>query len=390
MKADRLYTLFQRYLEQSASPEEQIEFLKALSDPSHADILKNWIEEHWEKESLPKHLSHRESEDLYKSIRKVIIPRKKILNLTSSYRAAAAVLIVAVLITGAYFLGINSQRKVSHKMVAQTHDVKAPGISLARITLDNGHTLYLDSLKQGSLALHKGVTLIKMKSGQIGYKGTSEKTVYNTLSNPRGSKTISITLSDGTKIWLNAASKLRYPIVFTGKERKVEVSGEAYFEVAKNPEMPFIVDINDKEQLKVLGTHFNVNAYIDEYIIKTTLLEGSVQVTFPAGKVVLKPNEQVRQDKLGKIQVIKADINKVMAWKQNMFYFNDTNIESIMNSLSRWYDIKVEYKSDDVKQLAFGGIISRRANVSAILNLLKKTGTVDFEIRGRTVIVKKI
>lgn len=389
MQTDRLYVLFQHYLEQTASPEEREEFLEALADPSHAGVLKKWIGERWEEENLPEHLSRRQSKELYKSIREAITPKKQRLYLASPFRAAAAVIFVAAMVTGAYFLGVNSHGKSSHKITTQIQDVKAPATSLAKITLANGRTLYIDSLNQGSLSLNKGVELIKTHEGQIRYKGTSAKTVYNTLTNPKGSKTISITLSDGTKVWLNAASRLRYPTIFAGKERKVEVIGEAYFEVAKNAKMPFIVNINNKEQLKVLGTHFNVNAYDDDAMIKTTLLEGSVQVTSSSGKLVLKPGEQVRQDMQGKMKVVKADINDVMAWKKDMFYFNDTRIESIMKKLSRWYNIDVEYKSDDVKSLAFGGIISRRANVSAILNLMKETGTVDFEINGRKVIVKE-
>ncbi|OFY44600.1 MAG: hypothetical protein A2X18_03225 [Bacteroidetes bacterium GWF2_40_14] len=394
MKTDRLYNLLDAYQRQSISLEERQELLQALADPSNADTLKKWIEQRWEKEKLPELLSSGQSQQLYETIREVIAPKKKIGYFYPLRRIAAAAVVV-LMITGAYFLFTDRQGQPQDQLsttIAQPLDVKAPDASRARITLADGQVLYLDSLANGQLAQQKGVEIIKLDDGQLQYKGTSAEIVYNTLDNPRGSEVISITLADGTKVWLNAASGITYPTSFTAGERKVELRGEAYFEVAKNEKMPFIVSIANKAEVKVLGTHFNINAYEDEPAIKTTLIEGSVQVFQKFNNLIpqylkLHPGEQASLNASGAFNIAKIDIDESIAWKKGLFNFNDTDLESIMKNLSRWYDIDVQYESKDLKALTFGAIISRRSNISAILNLMKMTGTVDFKIIGNTIIV---
>jgi hypothetical protein len=200
MKTYRLYTLFQRYLEQSASPEEGNRFFKALIDPSNADLLKKWIGDCWEKEYLYENLYPRPSQELYKSIRKAIKTKKIILFFSSPYHVAVAVLIIAALFSGDYFIQVEYQRG-SHKTLVQVKVLKASDFSPARIRLTN-RDLLLENLKQGSLTLHKNFVLLDLAKGQNQSNGTTVKRTYITLSNPRGSKTISITLSDDSKVQL--------------------------------------------------------------------------------------------------------------------------------------------------------------------------------------------
>jgi len=221
---------------------------------------------------------------------------------------------------------------------------------------------------------------------------------YNTLTNPRGSKIVSINLSDGTKIWLNSESTLRYPVVFNGNERRVELTGEAYFEVAPSfirsgKKRPFYVTANDVT-VEVLGTHFNVNNYPDEETIKVTLLEGRVRVgrgQRAAGKdnsVILKPGEQTSVYQTSQpSQPIPVQIEEVMAWKNGAFYFNGENLQAIMKQLTRYYDVDVEYEGD-IPDKHFGGMINRNKNLGEVLNVLELSG-VHFQVEGKKIRVLK-
>jgi ferric-dicitrate binding protein FerR (iron transport regulator) len=192
-------------------------------------------------------------------------------------------------------------------------------------------------------------------------------------------------LSDGSKVWLNAASSLRFPASFAGKERKVELLGEAYFEVAKNAAMPFKVKVNGME-VEVLGTHFNINSYENESTVRTTLLEGSVKINNNNSSSLLKPGQQAQVNKAGEIKIINnVDVEEAIAWKEGKFQFDRADIHDIMRQLARWYDVDVEYKGSVSSH--FGGTISRDVNLSQVLNMLHLTGEVKFQIEDRKVIV---
>jgi hypothetical protein len=266
-------------------------------------------------------------------------------------------------------------------------DIKPPQSSRATITLANGHKIYLDSTAKGILIRQGNVKLQKLADGEIIYSGSSTNTEYNTLTNPRGSRPVTMTLTDGTKVWLNAGSSLTYPVAFTGKERKVEITGEAYFEVSRNTSRPFTVKkVQDDASILVLGTHFNVNAYDDEAVMKITLLEGAVKVSKGTNSSLLTPGQQAEL-KDGSIRLINdADMDEVMAWKNGKFQFGEkTDIETIMRQLARWYDVETEYRGKVNRH--FWGSISRDANVSQVLKMLETTGIVHFKIEGRKVIV---
>jgi ferric-dicitrate binding protein FerR (iron transport regulator) len=322
----------------------------------------------------------------------------------------AAVFIL--LISGAYFLFF---RQVKQKETAKTHipdqhDQKdrMPGVTKAMLTLADGKTIVLDSTTRGELALQGNTKIMKLPDGGLLYDAGQRLTAgntlpvsYNTLSTPPAAQ-YQLILPDGSKAWLNAASAIRYPTAFAGRERKVEITGEAYFEVVKNAAMPFKVQIVSAEalvqgnqghqernlgEIEVLGTHFNVNAYADEHTINTTLLEGSVKVNGGSGKVVIKPGQQARMNTAGTIEVGNADLEQTMAWKNGLFRFDQaTTIETVLRQIARWYDVEVVYERD-ISNDRFQGKMYRDETLSHILKILELSG-VHFRMEGKKIIVQ--
>lgn len=300
--------------------------------------------------------------------------------------AAAIIVLVGV---GLYFL-VTSKQGAEDKTIlvkSTTVDIE-PGREGAVLTLVDGSKMVLDSLGNGVLANQNG-TKVSLQNGQLVYEaGNSSETIvgYNTMATPKG-RQFQLLLPDGSKVWLNAASSITYPTVFNGNERKVEVTGEAYFEIVRNPASPFRAKINDETEIEVLGTHFNVNSYNNEESIKTTLLEGSVLVKNSTGKLVLKPGEQARVAGTDKIKLVgDVDVEKVMAWKNGVFNFQDATLEEVMRELERWYDIDVVYEKN-VPKLEFYGKMGKDLSLANVLNGLKKSN-VHFRIEeGRKLVV---
>jgi len=214
---------------------------------------------------------------------------------------------------------------------------------------------------------------------------TTNMVMYNTITTPRGGQ-YQLVLADGTKVWLNAASSLKFPTAFAGDERRVELTGEGYFEVLHNDKKPFLVDTRNGI-IQVLGTHFNINAYDNEMTVNTTLLEGSIKVFNESAFVILKPGQQSVINKRGEIRINKGiDVDEVVAWKNGKFQFGEAmSIEMIMRQLARWYDIEVEYKTKETGHI--GGSISRNVNVSKVLEMMEMTGAAKFQVNGRNVTV---
>ena len=248
----------------------------------------------------------------------------------------------------------------------------------------NGQNVHLDSAGNGALAIQGNVKLIKLANGKIVYQHNSgevsTKIEYNTLSNPRGSKVINMTLADGSKVWLNAGSSLTYPVSFIGNERKVLVTGEAYFEVAHDASRPFVV-INGSMDVRVLGTHFNVNAFEDDgNDIKVTLFEGSVKINNGNATGLLKPGQQavVTND----VRVVdNVDLGQVMAWKNGYFQFDNASLQNLLKEVSRWYDVDVVYEGYNQPR-EFVGEIQRDLSLSEMLKILQKNN-VHFKIEGK-------
>lgn len=274
----------------------------------------------------------------------------------------------------------------------------APGGNKAFLTLANGKRIVLTDAKNGELAEESGIKVIKTADGQLVYNvsnGISAVTGTNKIETPAGGQ-YQVRLPDGTKVWLNAASSLTFPTKFAKLERRVMLSGEAYFEVAKDKRHPFIVK-TEQQEVEVLGTHFNINSYQDEPELKTTLLEGSVKVV-PASlslngnsqlhDIILKPGEQAVNSGAG-IMVKQIDAQSAIDWKNGDFIFNGETLESIMRKVSRWYNVQIIYEDQNLKKQSFGGEVSRFANVSEVLEVLELTGFAHFKIEGRRIIIKK-
>ncbi|MCF0072931.1 DUF4974 domain-containing protein [Dyadobacter sp. CY261] len=306
--------------------------------------------------------------------------------------SVAAALVFLLLGAGAYFL-MKHQAMETDVPVSVVTDV-APGSDKATLTLGDGSVLILDELADGALKLESQFS-IRKKDGELIYEAkegskTSAPT-YNTISTPRGGQ-FRVVLPDGSKVWLNASSSLRYPTTFTGSERPVRLCGEGYFEVAKSRlngrSVPFRINVNDRETVEVLGTHFNIMAYAEERTIKTTLLEGSVRVTKPGkpGSSLLRPGQQCVYDgKKGFVVRSDIDARESISWKNGIISFEDADIETIMRQIERWYDVRVEYRGEIPRRLFTGGI-SRKSNLSGVLKVLE-LNNIHFEIRNKVILV---
>lgn len=307
------------------------------------------------------------------------------------WRWVAAASVILILGTGAYLWLIRTPTSGLVEQ-GQRKDVKqdiAPGGNKAVLTLHDGSTIILDSAANGELAQQGNAKVQKTNNGQLAYDIVSEKpteVLYNTLTTPRGGL-YQLSLPDGSKVWLNAISSIRYPTSFIGNERKVEVTGEAYFEVAKDAAKKFLVTVNGITT-EVLGTHFNVNAYSDESDMKITLLEGSVSVSSSMASSILSPGQQaqISQDKNIDVKT-GVDTEEVLAWKNGLFQFNSLPVESIMRQISRWYDVDVEFESKSGKRY-FSGLVSRNSNVSEVLKIMEQAG-IKFKIEGKKITVLK-
>lgn len=262
-----------------------------------------------------------------------------------------------------------------------------PGTDKALLTLADGTTVLLDSLHNASFA-QPGNASIKKEGTLLVYhpaaSANNQPVAYNTLATPRGGQ-YRVLLSDGTQVWLNAASSLRYPTRFAGAVRAVTLTGEAYFEVARNPAMPFQVTAGST-RVEVLGTHFNINAYTEEQAVRTSLLEGSVQVTHGTRSNRIRPGEQaVVAGEAGGIQTKAVDMDAVVAWKNGLFEFEGADVAAIMRQIERWYDVEVRYKGA-VPKRRFVGKISREAQLAEVLQILALSN-IRFSVQGKRIIV---
>lgn len=299
------------------------------------------------------------------------------------YRFAAAAILLLTVGLGAFYFTNEQQPTTIQSKANNTIDV-LPGVDKAILTLADGSKIILDQLREGEISNSNGVKISKTSDGQIIYTANpsvSENTKslsYNTIETPKGGQ-YQVILPDGTKVWLNAASSLKYPSLFASDERKVELTGEAYFEVRKQKSHPFRV-ISKNQTVEVLGTHFNINAYADDKSIKTTLLEGSVKVSNPQSTKTLKPNEQayISNYGLGNIAILNADANDEIAWKNGEFIFNNASLKAVLYQLDRWYDLKIDYNNIPAKR--YNGMVSRKAKLSEVLNMLELTGNISFKI----------
>lgn len=331
-------------------------------------------------------------------INRSLRPETPVIYRRNWFRAAAVVLIVVLGAAFYYWRQPLSDQQLAEKAPDAPLPIQVvPGGNKALLTLADGSTIILDSASNGLLGTQGNIKIQKLENGLLAYE-VNGKTItendaafYNTISTPRGGQ-YKVTLSDGTTVWLNAASSIRFPVVFTGAQRLVEVTGETYFEVAKNASKPFKVKTVNQE-VEVLGTHFNINAYEDEATIKTTLLEGKVKVMVPGNAATqsarfLKPGQQSGISKSGQINIINnADTEEAVAWVKGRFQFENTDLRSMLRQFARWYDVEVEYRGP--VDLYFTGQLTRNEQVTKVFKQLELTGEVHFRMEGRKVIVTR-
>ena len=372
--------LLQRYLEGKCTPEEVVTLMQWLEKTdSHRSLLHHMQQEFQRSMATQPEISPVLSDRIEARLLQDISP-EKIVKMKIYRRWIAAAAVLAFLIAGStLFLLKNKEIPVTPIVAKQ--DV-APGTDKAVLTLANGSTVTLDSA--GNQVIRQGATVVHQKNGQLQYDTESNTTAvgYNILTVPRGGQ-FHVVLPDGSKVWLNAASSLKYPTAFTGNERLVELQGQGYFEVVKNAQQPFIVKV-DEMTVKVLGTSFDVMAYKDEKAINTTLIEGAVKVN----DQLLKPGQQASLDNAnGCMYLINdADIQQVIAWKTGFFEFDNAKLADIMRQVSRWYDIDITYNTNTEPKL-FGGRISRNLPLSEILHMLEANGA-KFNMKGRSLSIE--
>jgi len=384
---------------------------KGLLSEAEKQELDNWYHSFNDRQTVVSDMEHGSEESL--SGRVALRLQESLATEEDTYEPATgkparkwyrtvAVALIFILLSGTIYYFIQPDNTTIQQPLAVAAPVPvgdvAPGGNKALLTLDDGSVIILDSVNNGILGEQGNVEVKKLENGQVAYQtshgdvsAAEEKIFYNTITTPRGGE-YQVTLSDGTKVWLNAASSIRFPTAFRGANRNVQITGEVYFEVAHNADKPFKVSAG-KSAIEVLGTHFNVNAYNDEVQIRTSLLEGSVKVaaadeTNPKQVKILRPGQQARMVKSGRISIANnIDTEEVMAWKNGLFVFKSTDLRSIMRQIARWYDVDIEYKGHVGMQ--FTGQITRNNNVSKVLQMLELTEEVKFSVEGKKVVVSR-
>lgn len=372
-------------------PEELLnKYLKGTCTPSEKELVESWINSRlisskwqWKDEKHKQDVKAR----IQQHLEKVNVPQK-VSSQSYVHRflwAASLALFIAVGVL------LYTQSPTSEVVVANdpaTEFVK-PGTKSATLTLEDGSIIRLDDKINGILAKRQEVTIRKLKDGQLIYeagKGKAEKPFMNKINIPLGGQ-YQITLPDGTQVWLNSASSLTYPSYFSGEERLVQLTGEAYFEVAKNAGMPFRVTAGDTD-IKVTGTHFNVSAYAEDQRISTTLLEGSVDVVKNSSILHLKPGQRavsIPQSDYFVRHVVDAEA--AIGWKNGYFVFEDQSIETIMRDVARWYNVDVSFERRKGIEKKVGGTFSRSKSLDELLDFLEKLEVAQFKKEGRKIIV---
>lgn len=398
----RINKLFQFYINNSIAQGEYQELLALLNTDLLSQSLHPELKELWDKTiNLPQIIPDKRWDEKIKFLVKELneehlttLPIKNII-LWHKLRWAAAAVFFLIFFSGIYYFFKTSKLLAVNQNISIKKDKGKgllPGSNKAVLVLADGSTIILDSTANGTIANQGATKIIKLPSGKLVYHSADENAQnisYNTLSTPRGGQ-YQVTLVDGTIIWLNSGSSLRYPTAFIGKERRVEISGEAYFEVAKNIHQPFKIKINlstgEGGEVEVLGTHFNINAYDNETTVRTTLFEGSVKINRSTGNAQIKPGQQFQSGLSGEIKIINdADLEEVIAWKEGRFQFENADINYVMRQLERWYDIEVKYNEKNAHH--FSGTISRNVNMLKVLSMLELTGEVNFNVEGKNVFV---
>lgn len=393
MDTDNIKHLYTQYLNCRLSPSELMELKQLFANGDERSAFEELIDKDWEK--LDEELSTHFPEDLKSRIFNTIVSKTE--KNTSSgrlWRYIASAAAIMVMVSGVYL--IHKQIKYANEQNLFASKI-SPGKNGGTLTLPNGKTISLTDAANGALFKEAGVTITKTAAGEVIYDASEQSAgsnseqatqdKFNILHTAKG-QTYMLTLPDRSKVWLNAASTIRFPSKFTDGNRKVNLIGEAYFEVFKDPKHPFLVE-SEGQTVEVLGTHFNISSYIEEGSIKTTLLEGSVKVSAATGKMqILKPNEQAVYD--GKsIRVCPADEETALDWKNGYFIFKNEDFKTAMEKIARWYNVEIVYDPTISIDLEPGGWISRKSDIRTILNRIEATTGVHFKFEEGRIRVTK-
>jgi transmembrane sensor len=389
---NRFDTLFYKFINKVATEDEEHELFSMIRKTDDDEKLHVLIDEVMNQHISEKKMKEENAGRVLSLILATAREKKRVVKFNlRKWAAAAALLAVAGCVT-AWLL--NSRNEKPSTIAGNTHTAPAvhPAKAGALLTLADGSVVSLDSLQTNQIQ-PQGGTVVSVTNNQIIYNDQyASQVTWNTLSTPRG-RLFHLVLPDGSRVWLNAESAIRYPTSFDGKDRKVELTGEAFFEVVKNEKMPFKVSINAQTEVEVLGTAFNINAYSNEAQIRTTLLNGSVRLNAANGAAqplssMLRPGEQALvpgAGRISQIQIEKADTAKVMAWRRGIFNFENADIKTVMRQLERWYNIDVVYEKN-IPEITFGGKMGRDLSLQHVLRILE-ISKVHFRLESNNKLV---
>lgn len=375
--------LMEQFISGEITSEGKTMLLAMLDNPQYSEELNAILRENYDSVEIPS-ITPEVTGKFIKELREKMNTSSKtkessVFGLFNWKKIAVAASVLVAIGIGTHVLFQKSDQSPV-AVASKGSDDKEPGKTGAILTLSNGSKIVLDSAGNGLLANQNNTAVSKKNGGVVYTAGSDAQAVYNTMTTPRA-RQYNLELSDGTKVWLNASSSITFPTSFAANERKVILTGEAYFEVAKDKKRPFRVSVNDM-QVNVLGTHFNINAYDDEAAVNTTLLEGSVLLTEKGKKVLLKPGQQAQKQKSGVIIVNdNVNLDEVMGWKNGVFYFDNASLQTVLRQLSRWYDVDVVFEKGTPTR-TFEGEIQRNLQLSQVLKILEKN-KVHFKIDGK-------
>lgn len=398
MNPDRLHYLMQQYIKNECTKGELNELLAFIKEDRNQDLLRDELHNYWD--DIPVETGDAaEWDKRFAAMMEESKAQTSFLDADNRIhrkpllRVAVAALSLLILAAG-IFHWFGQGKKPGRQLATANNDSAKyendvpPGGHKATLTLSDGSTIVLDSIRKGSVAYQGNSKILKTDSGRLEYTAgaahTEAAAVFNTISTPRGGQ-YAVVLADGSKVWLNAASSLRFPTSFTGRTREVTLTGEGYFEIAPDKEKPFSVRVGSA-RIEVLGTHFNVMAYDAGNDIETTLLEGAVKMRYADKAAILKPGQQaVLNTGKGTIRVEAGNIDGAIAWKNGLFQFDNSNLETIMKQIARWYDVEVVYE-DETPSRRFTGKMSRNVSLQHVLKVLELS-KVNFKLDGRKIIV---
>lgn len=370
--------LAKKYLDGTITSEEQVRF---------ESWYTNFNDEYLQLDSDRYESVEQLRMAMYQRIEDGMVIKKKRKALFFKIAAAALVLITLSLSLNFY---LSDKPSPFNPVTFANADHIGPGGNSAFLSLNNGTTIDLNKLVDGEKIEIEGALFQKNKDGELelvvvnSQVPLSSSVIYSTISTPKGGN-YKVILPDGTRVWLNASSSLKFPVAFAQNERKVELVGEAYFDVTSNKESPFKV-ISKSQEVKVFGTEFNVSAYPEEMNMKTTLIEGSVRITAANHSLFIEPGEQSILNEKGVLQVVNIDVLNVKAWKDGYFAFDKLSIEEVMNQISRWYDVKVAFEGKNAQKQLIGQI-SKEENLSTVLQMLQYNG-VNLSFESGTIVIR--